>query len=73
MNSDEITPIFNEMARKIFNNQEEKHKRKKKYKEQYFCSDEEVEDLTMIFKKLIDNKNQVNFDYFKILFKEKVD
>ena len=69
INKEEIHSIFKEMARKIFNEQEEKYSRKKKYKEQYYCSDDEVETLMGIFESLISNPENIDRDYFINLFK----
>ncbi|MHA1490927.1 MAG: hypothetical protein ACTSRI_14935 [Promethearchaeota archaeon] len=69
MNKEEINSIFKEMARKIFNEQEEKYSRKKKYKEQYYCSDDEVDSLNRIFESLISNPEGIDRDYLVNLFK----
>ena len=73
MESDEITAIFNDMARKKFNEQDEKLNRVRKYKAQRFCSDEEVETFISIFNTLFAERESVDYDYFVGQFKEPED
>ena len=63
----EITLIFKEFARKNLLSQEEKYGRKQKYKGQYCCSEEEV------FDNLLDEKAQMDYDFFLNLFKKEED
>jgi len=69
----EITLIFKEFARKNLLSQEEKYGRKQKYKGQYCCSEEEVESFVKIFDKLLDEKAQMDYDFFLNLFKKEED
>ena len=52
------------MARKVFNDQDEKYKRKRKYQGFYCCSDEEVEGFLKIFERLIAERERVDYDFF---------
>ncbi len=62
--------IFNEMPRKVFNEREKKYSLKRKYKEQYYCTYDEVEVFVSIFEQLFTKKEQVDYDYFLNLFKK---
>lgn len=65
MEKKEILPIFKEMAREVFNKQEDKHHFKRKYKEQYFLSDEEVENLASKFEDLLaEQEEKINYEHF---------
>ena len=68
MDNEKIYPIFNDNARILFSKQEEMFKRKRKYKEQYCCSEQEVESFLSIFKSVLENKETMDIDKFKTLF-----
>jgi hypothetical protein len=68
MKTEEIISIFKEMAREEFSGQEEKYKRKRKYKGHYCCSDDEVSELISHFETLMDEPKNLNYSQFQKLF-----
>lgn len=71
MEQKEIIVIFNEMLTKIFSEQEQKYRKKKKYTlEQYCCSEEEKNQFSAIFEELLDMAEILDFDSFIAMFSE---
>lgn len=70
MDNKEISLIFNEKAREVFSNQEEKYKLKRKYTGLYCCSEEEVIRLQENFQEMLENKEEMNFQKFKELISQ---
>ena len=69
MKTEEIISIFKEMAREEFSGQEEKYKRKRKYKGHYCCSDDEVSELISYFEALMEDPENLEYSRFEELFK----
>lgn len=70
MNIREINLIFKEKTKEVFNKQEDKYSRRRKYVGLYCCSEDEVERLENIFQQLLENKKEVDYEYFQKLIKE---
>ena len=71
MEQKEIIAIFNEMLTKVFSEQEQKYKKKKKYNlEQYCCSEEEKNQFSAIFEGLLDMAEILDVDSFIAKFSE---
>ncbi|MGV9174049.1 MAG: hypothetical protein ACOC44_18885 [Promethearchaeia archaeon] len=68
MKTEEIISIFKEMARNEFSGQEEKYKRKRKYKGHYCCTDDEVSELVGHFETLMGEVENLDYKEFKRLF-----
>lgn len=65
MEENDVVTIFKQMARRVFNMQEEMYKRKRKYTmDQYCCSESEVEQMVSNFSTLMTEKDQVNYNFF---------
>ena len=63
MEQKEIIAIFNEMLTKVYSEQEEKYKRKKKYElEHYCCTEEEKNQLSIIFERLLETRETLDSD-----------
>lgn len=57
MEQKDIVAIFNEMLTKVYNEQEEKYKRKRKYElEHYCCTEDEKDQLSIIFEGLLEKR-----------------
>jgi len=65
MEQKDIVAIFNEMLTKVYNEQEEKYKRKRKYElEHYCCTEEEKDQLSAIFEGLLEKRESLEYDAF---------
>lgn len=65
MEQKDIVAIFNEMLTKVYNEQEEKYKRKRKYElEHYCCTGEEKDQLSVIFEGLLETRETLDYDAF---------
>ena len=65
MEQKDIVAIFNEMLTKVYNEQEEKYKRKRKYElEHYCCTEEEKDQLSIIFERLLEMRETMDNDVF---------
>ena len=65
MEQKEIVAIFNEMLTKVYNGQEEKYKRKRKYElVHYCCTEEEKDELSVIFEGLLETRETLDYDAF---------
>ena len=65
MEQKEIAAIFNEMLTKVYNEQKEKYKRKRKYElEHYCCTEEEKDQLSVIFEGLLETRETLDYDAF---------
>jgi hypothetical protein len=70
MDIEEISLIYKEKAKEVFNKQEDKYSRRRKYTGFYCCSEDEVERFEEIFQELLENKEEVDYEYFSNLFEE---
>lgn len=69
MEKDEITSIFNEIARDLYSTQEEKHRKKQLYDmDVYCCSQSEVESFIAMFEEMLDNEENMDRDLFTKIF-----
>lgn len=69
MEHKDILAIFNEMLTKVYSEQEEKYKRKRKYNlVHYCCSEEEKKRISILFEELLYNRNTMNLKKFLQLF-----
>ena len=65
MEQKDIAAIFNEMLTKVYNEQEEKYKRKRKYElEHYCCTEEEKDQLSVLFEGLLEMRETLDYDAF---------
>ena len=65
MEQKDIVAIFNEMLTKVYNRQEEKYKRKRKYElEHYCCTEEEKDQLSANFEGLLEMRETLDYDAF---------
>jgi len=65
MEQKEIVAIFNEMLTKVYNQQEEKYKRKRKYElEHYCCTGEEKDQFSVIFEELLEMRESLDYNSF---------
>ena len=65
MEQKDIVAIFNEMLTKVYNEQEEKYKRKRKYElEHYRCTEEEKDKFSVIFEGLLEMRETLDYDVF---------
>ena len=63
MEQKDIVAIFNEMLTKVYNEQEEKYKRKRKYElEHYCCTEEEKDQLSVIFEGLLETRETLDYE-----------
>ncbi len=71
MDNKEISLIFNEKAKEVFNSQEEKYSRRRKYTGLYCCSEDEVIGLEKTFAELLEIKEDITYQKFsEIITKE---
>ena len=72
MEQKDIVAIFNEMLTKVYNGQEDIYKRKRKYKlEHYCCTEEEKDQLSVIFEQLLEMRESLDYKGFiNLLSKE---
>ncbi len=69
MEHKDILAIFNEMLTKVYSEQEEKYRRKRKYNlAQYCCSEEEKKKISILFEELLYNRSTMNLKKFLQLF-----
>ena len=65
MEQKDIVAIFNEMLTKVYNEQEEKYKRKRKYElEHYCCTEEEKDQFSVIFEELLEMRESLDYNSF---------
>ena len=65
MEQKDIVAIFNEMLTKVYNEQEEKYKRKRKYDiGHYCCTEEEKDQFSVIFEELLKMRETLDYDSF---------
>ena len=65
MEQKDIIAIFNEMLTKVYSDQEQKYRKKKKYTlEQYCCSEEEKNQFSAMFEELLDMKENMDYNAF---------
>ena len=65
MEQKEIIAIFNEMLTNVYNEQEDKYKRKRKYElEHYCCTEEEKDQLSVIFEGLLELRETLDYNTF---------
>ena len=65
MEQRDIIAIFNEMLTKVYNEQEEKYKRKRKYQiENYCCTEEEKDQFSVIFEELLEMRETLDYNSF---------
>ena len=68
MEHKDVIAIFNEKLTKVYNEQEEKYRRKRKYKlEHYCCTEEEKDQLSLVFKALLEMRETLDYDAFNNL------
>ena len=72
MEQKDIVAIFNEMLTKVYNEQEEKYQRKRKYDlEHYCCSEEEKDQFSVIFEELLEMRDTLDYNLFiKLMSRE---
>ena len=65
MEQKDIIAIFNEMLTKVYSEQEEKYKRKRKYElEHYCCTEEEKDHFSAIFEELLEMRETLDYNSF---------
>jgi len=65
MEQKDIVAIFNEMVTKVYNEQEEKYQRKRKYDlEHYCCTEKEKDQFSVIFEGLLEKRENLDYDAF---------
>ena len=65
MEQKDIVAIFNEMLTKVYSDQEQKYRKKKKYTlEHYCCSEEEKNQVSAMFEELLEMKENMDNDAF---------
>ena len=65
MEQKDIVAIFNEMLTDVYNAQEEKYSRKRKYDlEHYCCTEEEKDQLSVIFEQLLGMQDSLDYNAF---------
>ena len=68
MEQKDIVAIFNEMLTEVYNEQEDKYKRKRKYElEHYCCTEEEKDQLSVIFEELLEMRESLDYNAFNKL------
>ena len=68
MEQKDIIAIFNEMLTDVYNAQEDKYRRKRKYElEHYCCTEEEKDQLSVIFEKLLEMRETLDYNAFNNL------
>jgi len=65
MEHKDILAIFNEMLTKVFSEQEDKYKRKRKYSmEDYCCSEVEKDHFSKIFEDFLEKRDDMSYKLF---------
>lgn len=65
MEQKDVVAIFNEMLTKVYSEQEEKYKRKRKYQiEHYCCTEEEKDQFSVIFEELLEMRESLDSNSF---------
>ena len=72
MEQKDVVAIFNEMLTKVYNEQEEKYKRKRKYElAHYCCTEEEKDQFSVIFEELLEMRDTLDYSLFiKLMSRE---
>jgi len=65
MEQKDVVAIFNEMLTKVYSEQEEKYKRKRKYDlAHYCCTEEEKDQFSVIFEELLEMRESLDYNSF---------
>lgn len=74
MEQKNIVALFNEMLTKVYNAQEEKYSRKRKYElEHYCCTEEEKDQISVFFEQLLDMRESLDYKTFISLISREED